>query len=115
MGIRVIRKDIDVWLACNGENAKHLMEALTAFGFGAVGLSAKDFEKEYRVIQLGYPPRRIALLTSVKGVALEGCCPSREVLEIDGAYLDFIDLENLKKNKKTVGRYQDLADLENLE
>jgi hypothetical protein len=27
----------------------------------------------------------------------------------------FIDLENLKKNKKAVGRHQDLADIENLE
>ena len=29
--------------------------------------------------------------------------------------VDFIDLENLKKNKKAVGRLQDLADLENLQ
>ena len=30
-------------------------------------------------------------------------------------HLSFIDLENLKKNKKSIGRLQDLADLENLE
>ena len=29
--------------------------------------------------------------------------------------IDFVDLESFKKNKKAVGRYQDLADLENLE
>jgi hypothetical protein len=29
--------------------------------------------------------------------------------------INFIDLENLKRNKKAVGRHQDLADLENLE
>ena len=35
--------------------------------------------------------------------------------EIDGVALPFIDLENLKRNKKATGRLQDLADLENLE
>lgn len=29
--------------------------------------------------------------------------------------IHFIDLENLKKNKRATGRLQDLADLENLE
>jgi hypothetical protein len=28
---------------------------------------------------------------------------------------NFIDLENLKRNKEATGRHQDLADLENLE
>ncbi|KOR38584.1 hypothetical protein AM228_01040 [Planktothricoides sp. SR001] len=34
---------------------------------------------------------------------------------IDDISINFIDLENLKKNKKASGRLQDLADLENLE
>jgi hypothetical protein len=34
---------------------------------------------------------------------------------IDDVLINFIDLENLKKNKRAVGRLQDLADLENLE
>jgi hypothetical protein len=36
-------------------------------------------------------------------------------VEVDGVSIEFIDLENLKKNKKATGRHQDLADLENLE
>jgi hypothetical protein len=32
-----------------------------------------------------------------------------------GVTVNFIDLENLRKNKKASGRHQDLADLENLE
>jgi len=35
-------------------------------------------------------------------------------LDIDGITVNFIDLENLKKNKHASGRAQDLADLENL-
>jgi hypothetical protein len=36
-------------------------------------------------------------------------------VEIDGTIIYFIDLNNLKINKKSSGRYQDLADLEKLE
>ena len=34
--------------------------------------------------------------------------------DIEGTKVDFIDLASLKVNKRTVGRHQDLADLENL-
>jgi len=34
---------------------------------------------------------------------------------MDNVTVNFIDLENLKKNKKAAGRQQDLADLENLQ
>jgi hypothetical protein len=33
---------------------------------------------------------------------------------IDGIQVNFIDLDNLRKNKLASGRHQDLADLENL-
>jgi hypothetical protein len=36
-------------------------------------------------------------------------------VEIDDVTVNFIDLENLKRNKKATEQYQDLADLENLE
>jgi len=49
------------------------------------------------------------------GVDFDTCYGYRIEEEIDGVPLPFIDLENLKKNKKATGRLQDLADLENLE
>jgi len=55
------------------------------------------------------------LLTSVTGLEFEECYASKVHINIEGSEVDFIDLENFKKNKKAVGRYQDLADLENLE
>ncbi len=39
----------------------------------------------------------------------------RYTKDMDGITIDFINLENLKKNKKAIGRFKDLADLENLE
>ena len=39
----------------------------------------------------------------------------RYTKDMDDITIDFINLENLKKNKKAIGRFKDLADLENLE
>jgi predicted nucleotidyltransferase len=107
-------KDIDVWIEPSQENAVRLIAALDAFGFGALGLRTDDFLDPSQVVQLGYPPNRIDLLLALKGVDFENCYTARLQVEIDGMTVDFIDLENLKKNKQAVGRFQDLADLENL-
>lgn len=67
------------------------------------------------IIQLGYPPRRIDLLTTLPGVDFNACFLAKVVADIDGVAVNFIDLENLKKNKRATGRSQDMADIENLE
>ena len=108
-------KDIDIWVEMIPDNAQRLIEALAQFGFGSLGLQKKDFLEEDQIIQLGYPPARIDLLTTVTGVEFETCYNSRVQVEIDGAMVNFIDLDNLKRSKRASGRLQDLADLENLE
>ncbi|MBC7258494.1 MAG: hypothetical protein H5T65_04555 [Chloroflexi bacterium] len=108
-------KDIDIWIEPTPENAARIVKALEQFGFGSLGLKAEDFLVPDQVIQLGYPPNRIDLLTTALGVEFGTCYASRVEVEVDGVIVNFIDLENLKKNKKAVGRLQDLADLENLQ
>lgn len=63
-------KDLDVWV--EPENARRLMRALEAFGFGSVGLEAQDFLEPDYIVQLGYPPNRIDLITSLKGAEQAG-------------------------------------------
>lgn len=65
--------DLDVWVLVHHDNAERLLCALDDFGFGSVGLTAADFMQPNRVVQLGYPPLRIDLLTSVDGVAFDDC------------------------------------------
>ncbi len=108
-------KDLDVWLAMNPDNAAKMVKALEQFGFGSLGLKAEDFLVPDQIIQLGYAPNRIDLLTTLEGVEFENCYASRVEVEIDEIKANFIDLDNLKRNKKATGRHQDLADLENLE
>jgi hypothetical protein len=108
-------KDLDVWVESTTENAARIIKALQQFGFGSLGLKESDFTTPDQVIQLGYPPNRIDMLTSLSGVKFSECYASRVTEEIDEVPVIFIDLENLKKNKKATGRHQDLADIENLE
>jgi predicted nucleotidyltransferase len=107
-------KDLDVWILVSQQNAENLIDALDKFGFGSVGLSVNDFLKPDEFVQLGFPPNRIDIVTSCDGITFEECYDNRVTMEIDGIKISFIDLENLRKNKKSSGRPQDLADLDNL-
>jgi predicted nucleotidyltransferase len=108
-------KDLDVWVESSPENAASVVKALEQFGFASLGLKAEDFLTADQIIQMGLPPSRIDILTSVEGIEFESCYASRVPAVIDGIRVNFIDLENLKKNKRAAGRAQDLADLEKLE
>lgn len=108
-------KDMDVWIEMNPENATQIVKALEQFGFGSLGLKADDFLIPDQIIQLGYAPNRIDLITTLQGIEFENCYASRVEVKIDDVTVNFIDLENLKRNKEATGRHQDLADLENLE
>lgn len=107
-------KDLDIWIEMEQGNADRLSNALTDLGFGSVGLSRNDFITPDQVIQLVYPPNRIDLITTPDGIDFETCYESKLKISIGEISVDFIDLENLKLNKKASGRLQDLADLENL-
>ena len=108
-------KDMDIWVEMTAENASRITKALDQFGFGSLGIQEKDFTIPDQMLQLGYPPRRIDILTTLPGVEFSECYPSRTIVEVDGVSVNFIDLGNLRKNKRATGRHQDLADLENLE
>lgn len=108
-------KDIDIWVEMTPENGDRILNALDQFGFGSLGVNASDFIAPGQMLKLGHPPRRIDILTTLPGVEFSECYPVRTIVDIEGVPVAFIDLENLKKNKKATGRHQDLADLENLE
>lgn len=108
-------KDMDVWVESDPINAKRMVLALRQFGFGSLGLDESDFLAPDQIIQLGYPPRRIDVLTSLPGVDFAECYAASVEVEIEGILVNFIDLDHLRINKRASGRLQDLADLENLE
>lgn len=107
--------DLDLWVERSPENAARLTAALDAFGFGGLGLDASTFTTPDTVVQLGYPPHRIDILTDLEGVTFEDAYPDRQTLHLDGTDVPFIGLDALRRNKRALGRPQDLADLDHLE
>jgi hypothetical protein len=71
-------KDLDIWIHRTSPNAKKLLQVLDDFGFGALAISADDFLRPESTIQLGYPPNRIDLLTSLKGMDFDTCYACKE-------------------------------------
>jgi predicted nucleotidyltransferase len=108
-------KDIDVWIEPTPENVARLLSALDDFGFGDIGLKAEDFLEPGQFVQLGYPPNRVDLLTSIKGVSFEEAWAGRVEDVVSGVRVRFLGEADLIRNKKAVGRPQDQADVAILE
>ena len=106
--------DFDLWVEPTMENGERVVAALAAFGFASEGLQAADFVSENVVVQLGYPPRRIDVLTSISGVTFESCYPGRIDLDAEGLILPLIGRDCLLANKRASGRRKDLLDVEGL-
>jgi hypothetical protein len=108
-------KDLDIWVNANPENAQRVFHALAEFGAPLAGVKAGDFEKPDLIYQLGMPPSRIDVLTSIMGVQFADAWARRKEALFGGVRAPFIGLEDLLRNKRSVGRKTDLADIERLE
>lgn len=106
--------DIDFFLAVSEENAVKMEAVLRDFGFGGLGLTAQDFLEPGKIIQLGYPPNRIDLLTSISGVNFAEAWEDRVTDELDGLLVNFVGRKTLLVNKAASGRPKDRADLDAL-
>ncbi len=106
--------DLDILVKPDATNAQRILTALEAFGFAAMGLTQSDFESLDQVVQLGVPPVRIDLITSLTGVPWEAAWAGRT----NGTYGDipvyYLGRDQLIVNKRATGRLKDLADLEML-
>jgi hypothetical protein len=67
------------------------------------------------MIQRGQAPSRIDLLTSISGVHADEAFTTKVSATMDGIPVFILGKEALIRNKRAVGRTQDLADLESLE
>jgi hypothetical protein len=107
--------DIDFLVERTPANAAILVGLLEQFGFGGMGFEVRDFLDPGMVIQLGRPPHRIDLLTSLDGVEFAEAWDTRVEAELDGVPVPVIGRAALIRNKRATGRPQDIADLSFLE
>lgn len=108
-------EDLDIWVRPTADNSPRVMRALLRFGAPTSALSAKDFEAEDQVFQMGNPPWRIDFLTSIDGVTFDEAWSDRQDWSIEDLVIPVLSRKHLIVNKKTVGRAKDLADVESLE
>ncbi|MBW3624378.1 MAG: hypothetical protein KY468_13300 [Armatimonadetes bacterium] len=104
--------DIDFLIEASEENVRKLEGVLGDFGFGGLGLTYEDFISTDTVMQLGYPPHRIDLMTSITGISFMDAWEGKVTLEVEGEPLYFIGKESLLANKAATDRLKDRADLE---
>ena len=106
--------DLDIYVRPDAANAERVMSALQDFGFGAVGLTVDDFNCPDRVVQLGYPPVRIDLITSISGVDWEAAASGSVTGSFGDVPVRYLGREQLIANKRATGRLKDRADVEAL-
>ena len=94
--------DLDVWVEPTPENAKRVLNALSAFGFGKLNLAETDLSVPGRIIQLGHPPLRIDILTSITAGDFSKAYPRRKRGDYGGLTVPVIGLKHLLRNKEAV-------------
>ena len=107
--------DIEIFVKPDADNARRILEALDEFGFKSLGLNEEDFKYPDKVVQLGVPPVRIDLITSLSGISWGEAFSGRTEGKYGDVPVYYIGREQFIQNKKASGRKKDLADIEALE
>lgn len=100
-----------IWICPTQGNAERAYAALARFGAPVQELTVEDLTREGTVFQIGLPPARIDILTSITAVTFEEAWPRRLLAQVGPALqVPFIGREDLLRNKRAVGRPKDLLD-----
>jgi len=107
-------KDLDLFIDPTPENARKIIKSLNEFGFKRMGLRESDFAQKGRIIQLGYDPIRVDIVTSIDGCTFKEVWRNKASSTYGRQKVYFIGKKELIKNKKAAKRKIDKIDLEYL-
>ncbi len=107
-------RDLDILISPQAANARRVLEALKSFGAPTHDLTVEDLSEPELVFQIGVPPVRIDILTSISGVEFPEAWEARVFTRFGDQEVGVLSREHLVRNKRASGRTQDLADLESL-
>lgn len=102
--------DVDIWIRPTAPNARALLSAIDDFGFKSLSLTEQDILSG-NIIQMGYQPIRIDLITRLDGLTAEEIWFSRQKGPFGGHDVFFLGKDAFIKNKRAAGRPKDIADL----
>ena len=107
--------DIDIVVSDDRDNAQKVVDALSEFGFASSELQAELFTQKDSVVRMGVEPVKIEILNYLKGLHFDDAYERRKTIKVENIDINVVNLEDLLKNKRAVGRLKDLADVEELE
>lgn len=61
-------KDIDIWIAVDGDNPNRLSKALKQFGFAAANVPPEQFAVKGQIYTFGREPFRVDILSDASGI-----------------------------------------------
>ncbi len=103
-----LTEDLDIWINKTKSNSKRAFAAVKEFWFGKIDLVPADFMKDDLILQIGYKPVRIDILTSLAGLNFDDAFrKSIEGLFYGKVNAKYLDKESLIKNKTLAGRRKD--------
>ena len=114
-GIVRATKDIDFWVRPTEFNARRAYRALASFGAPLDDLTEQDLTTPGLIFQIGVPPVRVDVITSIDGVEFDEAWPDRLESIFGDEPIAVLSIHHLIQNKRAAGRLQDLADVERLE
>ena len=103
---------MDIYVRPTPENSARVVKALEEFGFASAGLTADSFTEPNRMLQIGVPPVRIDIMTTISGVNWDEAEAGRERGKCGDVDVAFIGKAQFIANKRASGRRKDLADIE---
>jgi hypothetical protein len=108
-------KDLDLWVRPERANARRVLTALERFGAPLSGLTESDLSGPGLIFQIGIPPVRVDVVTSIDGVDFSEAWVARMQSRFADQPAHVLSRQHLIQNKRASGRTQDLADVEWLE
>lgn len=106
--------DVDILVRPSTENAERLLRVMKRYGYTNDEFELSDFTRVPSYLSFSRHDGYIDVMTFTPGVTFDECYENRLVLDIYGTAVSFINLRELIKTKRAVGRPQDLMDIENL-
>ena len=106
--------DIDIWVRPSAENAARIWRALERFRAPLTKMKPDDFAEPEVLYQIGVPPSRIDIMTSVTGLEFDAAWSRRIMAAFGDIEVPVLGGQDLRTAKRAAGRLKDLADLEEL-
>jgi hypothetical protein len=113
-GVPRFTKDLDVWIKATPDNAQRVWDALDAFGAPFGELTLRDLSTPGIIFQMGVPPNRIDIITSIDGVEFPDAWCHRVASSYGDHPVMVIGIDELIRNKEATGRAQDALDAKTL-